>query len=155
MPEENLDLEKGILQKYRNVAIVGLSPDPERYSNQVACYLLQQGYNIIPVNPAVKEVLGKLSYPDLSAIPEPVEIVDIFRSSDKVMPIVEEAIKIKAKVVWMQESVVNEEAAARARAAGLFVVMDRCMKKMHQRLIKSIGDVSTTTEETPPKTCKL
>jgi len=123
-----------ILSEYHNVAVVGLSPKPERPSYRVASYLAEQGYNIIPVNPNATEILGKTSYPNLSSIPETVEVVDIFRRSEEVMPIVEEAIKIGAKAVWMQEGVINEAAAARAREAGLLVVMDKCMLKEHQRL---------------------
>lgn len=98
---------------------------------------MEHGYKVIPVNPNVQEILGKTSYPDLSAIPEKVEVVDIFRKSGEVMPIVEEAIKIGAKAVWMQEGVINEEAAAKARDAGLLVVMDKCMLKEHQRLTQN------------------
>ena len=127
-------LEAKILNEYRTVAVVGASLNPERPSHRVASYLSEHGYHVIPVNPQAKQILGKTSYPDLSSIPEKVEIVDIFRRSEEVMPIVEEAIKIGAKAVWMQEGVINEEAAARARDAGLLVVMDKCMFKEHQRL---------------------
>ncbi len=126
--------ETKILNQYRTVAIVGASPNPERPSYRVASYLMEHGYQVIPVNPNAPVVLGNTSYPDLSSIPEKVEVVDIFRKSEEVMPIVEEAIKIRAKVVWMQEGVINEEAAAKARGAGLLVVMDKCMLKEHQRL---------------------
>ena len=134
MTEESFDRER-ILNAYHTVAIVGLSPDAAKPSNRVGRYLVKHGYNVIPVNPQAPEILGKKSYADLSAIPETVEVVDIFRASDKVAPVVDEAIKIKAKVVWMQEGVINEAAAAKARAAGLMVVMDRCMRKEHIRLI--------------------
>jgi len=127
-------VEERILREYRTVAVVEVSPDSERPSHIVASYLSEHGYNVIPVNPRVKQVLGKVSYPDLSSIPEPVEVVDIFRRSEDVMPVVDEAIKIGAKVVWMQEGVVNEEAAAKARDAGLLVVMDKCMRKERLRL---------------------
>ena len=123
-----------ILKNHHTIAVVGLSPNPDRPSHEVASYLKDHGYEIIPVNPAAAEVLGKKCYPDLRAIPKPVEVVDIFRRSEFVGPIVEEAIAIKAKVVWMQDGVVNEEAATRARQAGLQVVMDACMKREHQRL---------------------
>ncbi len=126
--------ETKILNQYRTVAIVGASPNPERPSYRVASYLMEHGYQVIPVNPNAPVILGNTSYPDLSSIPEKVEVVDIFRKSEEVMPIVEEAIKIRAKVVWMQEGVINEEAAAKARDAGLLVVMDKCMLKQHQRL---------------------
>lgn len=116
------------------MAVVGLSPKPERPSYRVASYLAEHGYNIIPVNPNVPQILGKTSYPNLSSIPETVEVVDIFRRSEEVMPIVEEAIEIGAKAVWLQEGIINEEAAAKAREAGLLVVMDKCMLKEHQCL---------------------
>ena len=132
-------LEEKILKEYRTVAVVGLSPDPKRPSYKVASYLAQHGYEIIPVNPNADEILGKPSYPDLDSIPEPAEVVDIFRRSEEVMPVVDEAIKIGAKVVWMQEGVINETAASRARDAGLLVVMDKCMFKEHRRLSKRPG----------------
>jgi predicted CoA-binding protein len=124
------------LNSSRVVAIVGLSPNPHRPSYIVASYLKEKGYKIIPVNPAVKEVLGEPSYPDLASIPEPVDVVDIFRRSKEVPAIVDEAIKIGAKAVWMQEGVVNEEAASRAKEAGLLVVMGKCMRKEHKKLQK-------------------
>jgi predicted CoA-binding protein len=125
-----------VLNSYRIVAMVGLSPNPERSSHIVASYLKEQGYIIIPVNPEAMEILGETSYPDLVSIPEQVDVVDIFRRSEEVPAIVEEAIKIGAKVVWMQLGVINKEAAARARAAGLLVVMDRCMRMEHLKLKK-------------------
>ena len=124
--------EKTILEKYRNIAIVGLSPDPEKDSYRVGNYLNEHGYNVIPVNPTVKEVMGKKSYPNLSAVPDKIEVVDIFRKSEEVVPIVEEAVKIGARVVWMQLGIVNKDAARIARDAGLLVVMNKCMKKMHE-----------------------
>jgi predicted CoA-binding protein len=129
-------LEERILKEYRTVAIVGASSNPERPSFRVLSYLSEHGYNVIPVNPNEHEVLGMTCYPNLSSIPEKVEVVDIFRRSEEVMPIVEEAIKIGAKAVWMQEGVINEEAAAKARDAGLLVVMDKCMRKQHISLMR-------------------
>jgi predicted CoA-binding protein len=123
-----------IFRRTRTIAVVGLSPNPDRPSHRVARYLREQGYRIVPVNPTVDTVLGERSYASLTDVPEPVDVVDVFRRSEDVPPVVEEAIRIGAKVVWMQEGVVHEEAAARARAAGLQVVMDRCMLKEHQRL---------------------
>jgi len=128
--------EATILNNYRIIAMVGLSPDPNRPSHRVAKYLINQGYKVIPVNPDAQEILGTRSYSNMSSIPEPIEIVDIFRRSEEVMPIVDEAIKVGAKAVWMQEGVVNEEAASKAQDAGLLVVMDRCMLKEHKRLNK-------------------
>ena len=103
-------------------------------SFRVAAYLKEQGYKIVPVNPWAKEILGEPCYPDLASVPEPVDVVDVFRRAEEVPPIVEQAIKIGAKAVWMQEGVVNEEAAARAKRAGLLVVMDRCILKEHRKL---------------------
>lgn len=125
---------EGILKRAKTIAVVGLSPKADRPSYGVASYLKEQGYRIIPVNPAADEVLGEKCYPDLSSIGERVDVVDIFRRAEDVPPIVEEAIKIGAETVWMQEGIVSEEAAARAREAGLEVVMDRCMLQEHKRL---------------------
>ena len=130
-----MDDIESIIKETKTIAVVGLSPNPQRPSHDVARYLQQQGYRIIPVNPSVTEVLGEKSYPDLSSIPEHIDVVDIFRRSEDVPPIVEEAIKVKASAVWMQEGVINEEAAKRARRAGLRVVMDKCMLKEHKRLL--------------------
>jgi len=118
-----------VLQTYRKVAVVGLSSNPGRASRGVARYLQGQGFKIIPVNPKEKEILGEKAYPDLNSIPEKFEIVDIFRKSEHVPAIVDQAIKSGAKVVWMQQGVVNHEAAIRASENGLTVVMDRCMLK--------------------------
>ena len=126
--------EREILESYRNVAIVGLSANPEKPSYTVGSYLKEQGYRIFPVNPREEEILGEKSYPDLTSIPEQIEVVDIFRRSEDVLPIVREAVEIGARVVWMQEGVVNEEAADFARKAGLKVVMDKCMRQEHIRL---------------------
>lgn len=128
------EVAAGILNRYRRVAVVGLSKDPSRPSHVVASYLKDHGYRIIPVNPNESEILGESCYASLSQVPEPVEVVDIFRRSEAVGPIVEEAIRIGAKAVWMQEGVVNEAAAEQARRAGLEVVMDLCMKKEHERI---------------------
>lgn len=122
------DIEK-VLTQYRTAAMVGASPDPERPSYKVADYLMKEGYRVIPVTPRAGHVLGQTAYPDLRSIPGPVEVVDVFRRSEEVPVIVEQAIAIGAKAVRMQLGVVNEEAAARARQAGLIVVMDHCMKK--------------------------
>jgi len=131
--------EEKILKTYQTVAVVGLSPKSDRPSFKVASYLKEQGYRVIPVNPQAKEILGEICYPDLASIPQPVEVVDIFRSSEQVPAIVEEAIKVGAKAVWMQEGVINEEAAARAKEAGLLVVMDKCMRKEYLKLKGKAG----------------
>jgi predicted CoA-binding protein len=123
-----------VLHNARTIAVVGLSGKRYRPSYGVAEYLKRVGYRIIPVNPMEKEVLGERAYPDLESIPEPVDLVDVFRRSEHVPEIVEAAIRIGAKAVWMQEGVSHEGAAARAEAAGLAVVMDRCILKDHRRL---------------------
>ncbi len=123
-----------ILKTCHTVAMVGASPNPDRISNQVFNYLTKHGYKVIPVNPTVAEVSGEKCYASLSAIPEKIDVVDVFRRSEDCLSIVEEAIKIGAKAVWMQEGVVNGEAEARALTAGLKVVMDHCIMKEHKRL---------------------
>jgi predicted CoA-binding protein len=122
-----------ILQSAHTVAVVGLSSKRHRPSFGVAEYMQRAGYRIIPVNPNETEVLGEKSYPNLSSVPEHIDLVDIFRRSEFVPEIVEEAIRVNAGAVWMQERVIHEAAAARARAAGLPVVMDRCILKEHRR----------------------
>jgi predicted CoA-binding protein len=126
-----------ILKSARTIAVVGLSGKRYRPSYGVAEYMQRMGYRIVPINPNETEVLGEKCYPDLDAVPEPVDIVDIFRRSEYVPEIVEAAIRKGAKVIWMQESVVHEEAAQRAREAGLAVVMDRCILKDHRRLLRA------------------
>ena len=121
----------------KTIAVVGLSPKPDRPSHRVARYLLDQGFTVIPVNPAQTEILGQPCYPSLTAAHaatgRPVDIVDIFRKSEDVLPIVAEAIATGAKTIRMQEGVINEEAAALARLRGLTVVMDRCLMIEHRR----------------------
>ena len=129
-----MSIEEEILNSSRTVAVVGASPKADRPSYKVTCYLMEHGYKVIPVNPGVEQILGTPCYSDLDLIPDPVDIVDIFRRSDEVPAIVEKAIKIGAKAIWMQEGVINEEAAARGREAGLKVVMDKCMRKEHLKL---------------------
>ena len=115
----------------RTVAVVGLSPKPERESNSVARYLLAQGYRIIPVNPVVEEVLGLKAYPSLKDITEPVEVVNVFRRPEHVLPIAEEAIAIGAKALWLQLGIVNDEAMQLAEEAGLLAVQNRCLRTEH------------------------
>ena len=131
----NDQMKKDILLSAKTVASVGLSSNPAKESYGVVSYLKDHGYRIIPVNPTAAEILGEKSYPDLSSVPEKIDVVQVFRRPEDVPPVVEEAIKVGAKVVWMQEGIVNEEAAAMARAAGLQVVMDACMRATHRRLI--------------------
>jgi predicted CoA-binding protein len=134
-----------ILETYRRIAMVGLSSNPYRPSHFAAIYLISEGYDVIPVNPREQEVLGRKSYPSLSAIPGPVEVVDIFREPAAVPAIVDEAIAVRAKVIWMQLGVIHEGAAATARAAGLEVVMDRCMKIEHARFFGGLNTIGMNT----------
>lgn len=132
-----MDEEKTIEELIKNsktIAVVGLSDNPERPSYSVASYLKKEGYKIIPVNPRGGEILGEKVYPDLKSIPEPVDLVDIFLKPERVLPVVEEAIKIGAKGVWLQLGIVNEEAKKIAEENGLKVVMDRCIKIERERL---------------------
>ena len=131
---DDLPAIKKLLATAKTIAVVGLSPKESRPSNMVARYLIDAGYTVIPVNPGQEEILGLDCYPDLSSIPTPVDIVDIFRRSEDVPPIVDEAIAIGAKAIWMQEGVIHTEAARTAKAAGLVVVMDRCLKTVHHHL---------------------
>jgi uncharacterized protein len=129
-----MNVEHEILNTCHVVAIVGLSTNLERASNRVGSYLKEKGYKIIPVNPAEKKILGETCYPDLLSITEQIDVVDIFRRSEDVAPIVDEAIKIKAKAIWMQEGVINEAAAQKAIKAGLKVVMNKCIKTEHSKM---------------------
>ena len=136
---ESIENIKRILNEYKTIAVVGLSAKWNRPSHFAAKYMKTYGYKIIPVNLAYEEVLGEKCYPSLLDIPEPVDIVDIFRLPQDVPPIVEDAIKIGAKVVWMQLTIEHEEAAQRAREAGLEVIMNRCVKIEHGRLFGGIN----------------
>jgi predicted CoA-binding protein len=124
---------RAILRSARTVAIVGLSPNPLRASHFVGFYLKRHGYRIVPVNPREREVLGETSYPTLTAIPFPVDVVDVFRAPDAVPAIAAEAVQIGARALWLQFGVISPEGAAIARRGGLQVVMDRCMKIEHGR----------------------
>lgn len=132
-----MTLEAEILTNYRTIAVVGLSSEPDRPAYSIARYLKKKGYRIIPVNPGETEVLGEMAYPDLSSVPEPIEIVNIFRRPEFVPDVVEEAIAVGAKAVWMQEGIVNGKAAKAAEDAGLLVVMDRCIRSEHRRMVAS------------------
>ena len=125
-----------LLRSTKTIAVVGLSRKPWRASYGVAEYMQSVGYRIIPVNPHEGEVLGETAYRTLDEVPEPIDMVNVFRRSEAVAEIVDAAIRIGAKSVWMQEGVEDEEAGARARAAGLSVVMDQCLLKEHRRLIR-------------------
>ena len=147
LPEVKTTAEKPALEQLRQIlatsktiAVVGLSDKPDRPSYTIPAYLQQQGYRIIPVNPKLTEVLGEKAYASVRDIPEPIDVVQIFRRAEDVPPTVEDAIAKGAKVVWMQLGIVNEEAAERAKAAGLQVVMDTCMGATH-RLLRSRGEI--------------
>ncbi len=129
-----MSAEAEIFRKYDTIAVVGLSSDEARESHGVSAYMQASGYGIVPVNPAETEVLGEKAYPTVASIPAAVEIVNVFRRSEAVPSVVDDAIAAGAKVIWMQEGIVNEEAAAMARAAGLEVVMDRCIRTEHRRM---------------------
>ncbi|MBI1829059.1 MAG: CoA-binding protein [Thaumarchaeota archaeon] len=118
----------------KNIAVVGMSKNPEKAAHYVPKYLAEKGYNIIPVNPTTDEILGKKCYSELSGILEHVDIVDVFRPSEQVMPVINEAIKLKPKVIWLQEGIHNIESESLAQKAGIEVVFNRCMLAEHQRL---------------------
>ena len=134
-----------ILERYKRIAMVGLSSNPFRPSHFAAIYLLSEGYDVTPVNPREPEVLGRKSYASLRDVPGPIEIVDIFREAAAVPEIVEEAIAVGAKVIWMQLGIVHEQAAERARQAGLEVVMDRCVKIEHARFFGGLSTIGLNT----------
>ena len=122
-----------ILKECRTIAVVGLSSNPVRPSYGVAGYMKQQGYRVIPINPHETNVLGEQAYPSLAAVPDKVDLVDVFRRSEEAGVVVDEAILIGAKAIWLQEGVIDEAAAQRAQQAGLLVVMDRCWLKEHRK----------------------
>jgi len=123
---------KDLLTRVKTIAVVGLSDSPMRPSHGVSAYMQSHGYRIIPVNPRIPEALGEKSYPSLLEVPEPVDLVDVFRRPEFVDEIVDRAIQLNVPAIWLQEDVINEKAAARARAAGIFVVMDKCILKEHR-----------------------
>jgi uncharacterized protein len=135
LSKEQVATIRKVLRNSKTIAVVGLSPKPQRPSHQVASYLMSAGYTIVPVNPGQDEILGQKSYPNLRAIPGSVDMVDIFRRPEAVLPIVEDAIAIGAQYIWMQEGIVNKEAAKKAEEAGLTVIMDRCTKIDHMNLL--------------------
>ena len=126
--------EKEILEQSKTIAMVGLSPDKEKASNIVANYLIARGYRIIPVNPGYDEILGQKSYKSLSDIPDKIDIVDIFMRSEKVLPVVEEAIKHNPKAIWLQLGIINEEARRLVEDKGITFFMNVCMKQEHEKL---------------------
>jgi len=134
-----------ILERYKRIAMVGLSANPYRPSHYAAMYMLAAGYDVYPVNPKEREILGRPCYASMADVPPPIEIVDIFRERDAVSAIVEDAIRLGAKVIWMQLGVIHEEAAARALEAGLGVVMDRCVKIEHARFFGGLTTLGLNT----------
>lgn len=136
MPLEDDRQIETLLRKTRTIAVVGASPKPWRDSGSIAQFLAARGYTVYPVNPAYQEVLGMKCYPTIKSIGSKIDIVDIFRRPEEVLPIIEEAIAVGAKSVWMQLGVINDEAAKRAEEGGLSVVMDRCIAIEHRRLIR-------------------
>ncbi|MEO7000915.1 MAG: CoA-binding protein [Ktedonobacterales bacterium] len=126
---------RDLLREAKTIAIVGLSSNPARDSHEIGVYLQGHGYRIVPVNPNERAVLGETSYPSLTAIPFPVDIVDVFRRSDAVAPIAEEAVQIGAKAIWLQLGVISQQGASIAEQGGLKVVMDRCIMVEHRRLM--------------------
>ena len=148
---------RDLLRRYRRIAMVGLSADPSRPSYRAAVHMLAYGYEVIPVNPAVAEVLGQRAYPTLAAVPGPLEIVDVFRRAEAVPGVVDEAVAEGARAVWLQLGLRDEAAAGRARAAGLTVIQDRCIKMEHCRWFGGLnwvglatGVVSSRREEPAP-----
>lgn len=135
MPLQNASSAEidALLKESKTVAVVGISDKPDRDSHRVAAYLQQAGYTIIPVNPAVTEVLGQKAYPSLKEVPNPIDIVDIFRKPEAVPEVVADAIAVKARAIWMQEGIAHNAAADQARAAGMKVVMNKCMLREHRR----------------------
>jgi len=142
---DDIQTLRRILRENRVIAVVGLSADWFRPSYFAAKYMLEHGYRVIPVNPKYSEILGQRCYKTLQEVPEKIDIVDVFRKTEDVMPVAEAAIAVRAKVLWQQLGVRNEAAAAKARAAGLDVVMDRCVKIEHGRLFGGLNWVGVNT----------
>lgn len=132
--DSHTDDEIRKIYSLKNIAVVGMSKNPDKAAHYVPKYLYEQGYNIIPVNPTATEILGKKCYPGLLDIPDEVDIVDVFRPSDQVLQVIEESIKIKPKIVWLQEGIHNPDAEEIAKKSGIDVVYNRCMLAEHQRL---------------------
>ncbi len=132
MPASAADPIGDLLRKAKTIAVVGLSNKPLRPSHGVALYMQEQGYRIIPVNPNLQSVLGEKAYPSLKDVPEKIDVVNIFRRPEFVPEVVDQAIALEVPAVWMQEEVIHEQAAEKARQAGIFVVMDRCILKEHR-----------------------
>ena len=132
--DSHTDMQIKKFYELKNIAVVGMSKNPEKAAHYVPKYLAEKGYNIIPVNPTADEILGKKCYSDLSDIPDQVDVVDVFRPSEQVLPVIKEAIKLKPKVIWLQEGIHNMEAESLAQNSGIEVIFNRCMLAEHQRL---------------------
>ena len=143
---QDVEVIRDLLHRGNTIAMVGLSDKKERASNFVGAYMKSEGYKIIPVNPLKQEILGEKCYPDLKSVPVKIDIVDIFRRPDEIVPVVKEAIEVGAKAIWMQLGIVNREAAELARANGLLVVMDRCLKMEHGRYSGALHWAGMNTE---------
>ena len=128
---------RALFARAKTIAVVGLSPRPERPSHRIARRLKAWGYRVIPVRPAVSEVLGEKAYPSLAAVPESIDLANVFRAADEVGPVVEQCIALRIPAIWIQLGIVNEPAAERAREAGMFVVMDRCISVERSRLLQA------------------
>ena len=135
--EDDAEL-RNILKSARTVACVGVSSNPQKPSYGIFQYLVEAGYHMVPVNPTTPDIMGRLTYPDVVSIPQKIDVVQVFRKPEDVPAVVEQAIAAGARVVWMQEGIVNVQAAERAEKAGLKVVMDRCMMETHRRLVRSL-----------------
>lgn len=138
------ELIREILTKYKNIATIGFSKDPTKPAHQVPKFLISKGYNVIPVNPTVDEILGRKAYKSILDVPEKVEVVEVFRPSSEVPKIVDEILervkqKGDVKVIWLQEGIRNDEAAEKARKAGLIVIQDRCMYKEYKKKIEGVS----------------
>ncbi len=144
MPDSNPATQEitEILQNSHTIAVVGLSDNSEKDSNRVARYLIEKGYNVIPVNPHKQEILGRTCYPDLTSIPEKIDVVDIFRPVEAIPPIVDEAIRVGAKVVWMQQGLAHPDSAKKARKAGLKVIQSKCIKVEHSKIFSGSAGIS-------------
>ena len=134
----SLEEIRALLERVRSIAVVGLSPKPDRPSYKVASALQGFGYRIIPVRPMAKEILGEQVYPDLASVPDKIDLVDVFRAPEQVDEVIDACIALRVPAVWLQDGVVNEAAAQRARAAGLMVVMDRCVYRDYVRLFDAV-----------------
>ena len=129
----DIQVLRQILQSAKTIAVVGFSPKPHRASHNVSRQMQRFGYRIIPVRPGLVEALGEIAYPDLSSVPHPIDIVDVFRASDKTTPVFEECLRLGLKTIWLQDGVVNETEAHKARAAGMTVIQDRCVLRDYIR----------------------